>query len=256
MTNNELLHASLLDILFDGRNKDYGAYALRKDYNHRLLLALGSGLSLILLFIFINMLNKSDDSNTDQPQKNKPDVTITEYRVEPNKPEQPKPKPVVQKTVEQVATVKNTTIKIVDDQKLKQTEVPTSEEILESVTGTENKDGKKDDGIIKTESVSTTGGTGPAEPVIIAEPVKPSSAPAFPGGFEALRKFLAKNLQIPADLQIGETKMVKARFIVDEDGSVSTIEIILSGGRDFDKEVIRVCKKCRNGNLQYKMACL
>ena len=54
MTNKEILQASLLDIVFDKRNKAYGAYALRKGYNARLLTALAAGMSVILLLIFIN----------------------------------------------------------------------------------------------------------------------------------------------------------------------------------------------------------
>ena len=42
MTSNEILKADVLDILFDNRNKQYGAYALRKNYNNRLGIALGN----------------------------------------------------------------------------------------------------------------------------------------------------------------------------------------------------------------------
>jgi len=53
MTNSELLQSDLLDIVFENRNKQYGAYSLRKGYNSRLLKSLGAGLSLIALFIVI-----------------------------------------------------------------------------------------------------------------------------------------------------------------------------------------------------------
>ena len=53
MTNEEILQASLLDIIFEHRNKDYGAYALRQSYNHRLLIALGTAMSAILFLILI-----------------------------------------------------------------------------------------------------------------------------------------------------------------------------------------------------------
>src|SRR6185503_15681348 len=53
MTNKEILQADMLDILFEHRNKLYGAYALRKTYTHRLSLALGVALSLVLLFVLI-----------------------------------------------------------------------------------------------------------------------------------------------------------------------------------------------------------
>src|SRR5436190_4500501 len=53
MTNNEILYADLLDILFENRNKAYGAHALRKNYNHRLQWALGISLSLVFLLLII-----------------------------------------------------------------------------------------------------------------------------------------------------------------------------------------------------------
>ncbi len=59
MTNSEILKANLLDIVFENRNKEYGAYDLRKGYNSRLLIALSVGLSIILLFVFISSTNKS-----------------------------------------------------------------------------------------------------------------------------------------------------------------------------------------------------
>ena len=67
--------------------------------------------------------------------------------------------------------------------------------------------------------------------------------PEFPGGQEALIRFLRNNLYTPEELQVGEKKTVQVRFKVDTDGSISSVEIIQSGTALFDKEVIRVCKK-------------
>ena len=55
MTNKEIMQASLLDIVFDNRNKAYGAYALRRYYPNRLLIALGIALSLVLIFWFLSV---------------------------------------------------------------------------------------------------------------------------------------------------------------------------------------------------------
>ena len=52
MEPNKILHADLLDILFDGRNKSYGAYDLRKTYNRRMTMAL-AGAAALLLVIFV-----------------------------------------------------------------------------------------------------------------------------------------------------------------------------------------------------------
>jgi protein TonB len=70
-----------------------------------------------------------------------------------------------------------------------------------------------------------------------------NSNPEFPGGQEALMKFLFRHLNTPAELENDEKRMVKARFKVNPDGSVSLVEIVQSAGELFDKEVIRVCKK-------------
>src|SRR6187455_1702900 len=63
MTNKEILQADLLDILFERRNKLYGAYALRKTYSRRLGIALGVALSSVLLFILMSFINKKDKRN-------------------------------------------------------------------------------------------------------------------------------------------------------------------------------------------------
>ena len=62
METNKILNADLLDIIFDGKNKSYGAYELRKSYNSRLTKALiFTGALLLLIFVgtvFANILDK------------------------------------------------------------------------------------------------------------------------------------------------------------------------------------------------------
>jgi len=52
MTSQEILKAHFLDILFDNRNKNYGAYQLRRFYNNRLGIALAISISTVFLFAF------------------------------------------------------------------------------------------------------------------------------------------------------------------------------------------------------------
>jgi periplasmic protein TonB len=54
---------------------------------------------------------------------------------------------------------------------------------------------------------------------------------------------LGKNLSTPDALEAGERKVVQIKFKVDKDGSVTSFEIVTSGGGEFDREVVRVCKK-------------
>src|ERR1700712_1178662 len=68
MDANKILNADILDIIFDGKNKEYGAYELRKTYNARLRTALiFTGSLLLLIFlgsVFANYVDSGKDKNT------------------------------------------------------------------------------------------------------------------------------------------------------------------------------------------------
>jgi protein TonB len=242
MAKTIILQMSFDDIIFENRNKQYGAYALRNGYANRMLLALGSGMSVILLGAFIFM-------NGDQPEKSQPLPekeamlvrTIELPKEQPAEPIKPKePKSV--KPVEKTATVKYTsTIKIEKD--LKQ-EMVAVEDLNGKSIGTESQEGKVADGTVVPDPgpVATGNGNRQSE-----QPLSDFTAvergPEFPGGAIALKKFLARNLSSPDNLEQGELKTVRVRFRVDKDGTVNSLEIVASGGEDFDDEVVRVCRK-------------
>ena len=89
MEKNAILTADLLDLLFDGKNKNYGAYDLRKNYAKRLNMAMASMVFICLLFIGISLLARS--------KKNKhgeivmANIELENFKKEEPKPEQPKP---------------------------------------------------------------------------------------------------------------------------------------------------------------------
>ncbi len=251
MTNIEILKANLLDIVFENRNKDYGAYALRKGYNTRMLTALGAGLSFILLFVFISTTGKSKSSskpvvNTNEGIVIKAIEMPKEKIKEPIKPKEiakqkPAPKPV-QKT----ATVNYTTPpKIEKDKEVKNAMVAVKELDNKEIS-TKTTDGKEADNtaVLNKEPVmepgtGTINNADPSQSNFLAE----EKDPQFPGGQEALKEFLNRNLHTPEGLEGGEKKVVRIKFKVDKDGSVNTFEIVTSGGGQLDNEVVRVCKK-------------
>jgi periplasmic protein TonB len=249
MTNKEILQSDMLDILFEKRNKAYGAYALRRGYDHRMLLALGSGLAIIFSVVLFNMIG-SNSNVPDNPLPGKETITISTIEIpeapeKPKDPEKPKEKPAAPKVIKQVATVKNTAnIKIEPDKVLKTTEMPEVTDLKDNQTGTENIAGEKPGNIVTTtEKPANTGnsegtGTEKSSDFIINE-----RAPEFPGGEEALARFLSRNLNTPEELEAGQKKAVRIRFTVGSDGSISVLEIVQTGGDKFDKEVLRVCKK-------------
>ena len=240
MTNNEILKADLLDILFEHRNKLYGAYALRKTYSNRLVIALGIALSIVLLFILMSFINKKDNGN----EQNKRDdiVKLTQLVIPPDKQKEPDPPPKP-KQHPPAAQVDYQPPIITKDYLVK--------DVLPDVTDIENANisdqtlaGDKPDGLANTKTESTGTGTVPEkEPEEKNDAPLISREPSFPGGPAAWLTFLQRYLQAPADVEPGERIEVRVRFWIDIDGSVSKAEIIKSGGSAFDKEVLRVMKK-------------
>jgi protein TonB len=242
MTNSEILKSDFLDILFENRNKDYGAYALRREYSTRMLQALGTAMFLILGFVLFTLFKKPGASN--HSLANNDSIIIRSFDI-PKDPVLPeKPKETV-KTIKKIASVKSVSVTIVPDKKADKDPLPTEDDKKDKIISTVTTDGDKDDGTLRNDKpIDNTGnGNGTPEPDKQPEFTADERMPEFPGGEHALQFFLANNLVTPEDLSEGERKMVRIRFRVEKDGYVNSFEIIASGGDSFDEEVIRVCKK-------------
>jgi protein TonB len=232
MTNKEILQADLLDILFEHRNKLYGAYALRKTYDRRLGIALGAALLTVLISLAISFL-KNGDNNNDHPTN---DRTMILKPIEIPKDE-PKPEPI--KAKPPVATRDYQTIVVVAD-KDADSAIVTISELDSAAIGNKNIAGEVSKDPAKAVGISEGEGEKPKEPETQQQADLPSYPPKFPGDWPG---FLQRYLQSPEELEPGQRVEVLVRFWVDVDGSVSRPEVIKSGGASFDKEVLRVLKK-------------
>jgi periplasmic protein TonB len=237
MTSNEILKADILDILFDNRNKQYGAYALRKQYNQRLGWALGISLSIaLLLFLFVRPERSRDISRPGSAD----DLVVRTQTI----PEIKKPDPIIPKKnlptppVRQVAFVNP----VIKEDKDVTTTVPDQNALLKGLVSTQNLNGIDVNGEVPVIKESVSENPRKEEPKITAAlPVQ--REPEFPGGQEAWLNFLRKNLIPPAELEPGEKKTVAIRFSVSADGAVTDFEVLQSSGKIYDNEVIRVLKK-------------
>lgn len=246
MTNSEILKSSMLELLFENRNKAYGAYALRKGYKNRLLIALAAGLSFILLFVFILSAGKTKSIH-------KPVVEIREGIVIKSI-EMPKEKlKVPEKTKEvvrkkqatKIATIKYTTPPEIKKDIEVKNEMAAIKELEGKVIAEVTSIGKVADNTVVIEKEPVVAGNSSVKETEQTTPdfIMDERDPQFPGGQGALKQFLARNLSSPGQLEDGEKKLVQIRFKVDKDGSVTTFEIVTSGGIEYDQEVVRVCKK-------------
>lgn len=231
------MHADLLDILFENRNKAYGAYALRKNYSQRLQWALGISLSFALLLMLLTVTRESYDSRP----HTRPDVVLRTIDIPKDKPKDPEP---LQKKSPVAAQVKSTPIKIVPNGQVKKTEVPAIAELQDALTSTVNRNGLSPDSVKSSLSVTNESGNGNDQKNATHPDFHPTHSDAqFPGGKEAFAKFLTKNLITPDELEVGDKKIVVVRFMVDIDGSISKAETIQSDGDKYTKEVMRVLSK-------------
>lgn len=237
MTGNEILQSDLLDILFQNRNKEYGAYTLRRTYNQHMFIAICSSLSIVFVLIIINSFSVNNESviSTDVTRDS---VKLVEYI-----PDREKPKKYESSKGKQI---KNVNIKIVANTEVTKTEVPDQVQLNEGIISEKNAPEGYPNGLEKETGNEDFPGisTQVTNEVIPIKEIPPS----YPGGPQAFSDFLSRNLSAPEELEPGDKKTVLVGFWVDADGFISRIEIIQSGGKSFDKEVIRVLRKMPKWN--------
>ncbi|HWB91357.1 MAG TPA: energy transducer TonB [Puia sp.] len=251
MEANKILKSDLLDIIFDHRNKEYGAYQLRKGYNKRLLTAL-TGVALITGSLFAANYIVSKTGGRPRQLATVVDVQLEsvqeEKKTEPLPPPPPPPKAAIQK----IETTRFTPPKIVKDNEVKEEEKPPELEKLEQTKiGVVNQEGVRDEGIV-------TPPVGDAGKGVVQAPSKNHDATdynqtftkveiesEYPGGFAAWLRYLNKNFRYPEDALNNEIQgTVIVQFIVDRDGNVSDVEAISgpeSGG--LKQEAMRVIRQ-------------
>ena len=241
MTSTEIMHADILDIIFENRNKEYGAYRLRKLYPQHLFIALISVLALMILIVLIGPSFPKQNKAVVAP--NSLDTLVVNIReIELEKPRQPQPAIAEIRRANISAEQVTNTIRLRPDNlsiaTIRQFGEPAAQPSLENLPG-----------MMPGNFPVKTGGIADSnlqKPAVIKEAIPfipEESQPEFPGGDAGLREFLASNLNVPAELEAGDRKIVEIRFTIAADGSVAELEIVKSAGFSFDREVMRVCRK-------------
>lgn len=242
MNSESIMKSDVLDILFEKRNKAYGAYTLRKFYKNRLIKSIGIMVFTVIVFSAFTFLpERPKEIIYDIADTGLVDV-LFEQKKEPVKP---KPIPPATKTT---ASIVKFTSKMVI--------VPNSDTADKLHNLTEEAIGSNNNIIINGGGPQTVGDPGPGSegvagpppvaevPLDVITPTEnPEIMPQFPGGLAALRKFLERHLINPRELAEGELISVKVRFVVGFDGKLQRFELVEDGGTEFNNEVMRVLKK-------------
>ncbi len=244
METSQILQADVLDIIFDDRNRAYGAYELRRHYRARLTKAIG-GMVLFTGLSLTTYLLLASGSSSKAPMMAGPDIHIS--AIEPEKKiEKPIVTPPPPKEIVEVKTKMFTTFKVVPNDQVKQEEAPPEQTDLDNVKiGNVNKDGRDFDGTMVPNDVEDKG--------IIAAPKKENDddivfrkveiESEYPGGTGAWAAFLNRRLDYPQDaIDQGVQGTVMIEFIVDKQGRVSNV-IPISGPEELIKAAIAVIKQ-------------
>lgn len=242
MDINKILNADYLDILFEGRNKQYGGYDLRKKYQRRATIA---GLIAILAVggVFAGTLIKFKEKPVAEVLPDIKDVKLAEPP--PVDPKKPPPPPPVQPPPPVKPTVKFTPPVIKKNEEVKEEDKPEPPKPEENkVVGPKSETGSGDPNAI--DPGLAPAGTGTGKPVEAGPPpdkifTSVEQLPEFPGGQAALMKYLNSNIKYPPAAREDNIEgRVTLKFVVDRDGSVTNIEILRDIGGGCGKEAVRV----------------
>ena len=238
MEINKILTADLLDLLFDERNKDYGAYELRKTYNKRI------GRALIVTFSLTGVVLAGSVLASNMKPKEDNKIAIRELTLEDipqDEPEIPEPErqpePEVQQRTEQFINVVVAPDNQVEDPP------PTQDELDNSKIGDTDLDGVDPTDVVEPPLPEVKNGI---VDVPVKEPdiwTKVEVEASFEGNWE---KFLLKNLRADVPVENGAPAgkyRVVVKFVVDVDGTVSDIQPMTNHGFGMEQEAVRVLKK-------------
>lgn len=241
------------DIVFEGRNKAYGAYVLRTDSKPRHmkafiytvvgLIAIGIG---AYSYLSVQAYIAEQAAITDQASQELV-AFVDQAEEEPEeevqeKVEMPEPEALPEEILN---TVKVTELLIAKDEEVKkEDEIKTADELKETETAfgsTDFDQGTDDRNVVREYKNEVIVEEKKPEPEKVFTAVE--QMPQFPGGDAALMKYLSNNINYPqVAMENGVQGRVIVQFVVTKNGTVGEVKVIRSVDRDLDKEAVRLCK--------------
>ena len=241
------------DIVFEGRNKAYGAYVLRTESKPRHLKAfIYTIIGLVIIgisaysYLSVQAYIAEQAAITDQASQELV-AFVDQAEEEPEeevqeKVEMPEPEALPEEILN---TVKVTELLIAKDEEVsKEDEIKTADELKETETAfgsTDFDQGTDDRNVVREYKNEVIVEEKKPEPEKVFTAVE--QMPQFPGGEAALMKYLSQNINYPqVAMENGIQGRVIVQFVVTKNGTVGEVKVIRSVDRDLDKEAIRLCK--------------
>ena len=255
MSKVDLLDKNWVELVFEGRNKEYGAYTLRRDTGKRNLKSMVIVFAVIIA-IMVGVWAKVAIENA-FPKKVAMETDVELSKLAQKKEAKVEKKAPVkveeQKVVEKVkSSVKFTPSVIKNFFYVKpEEELKSQEDLNKTNTAIGSFDVKGNDEaggeVLKAKEVIAQPEPPKEEETKIFEVVE--QMPSFPGGQAALFEFLSKNIRYPV---VAEENGIQGRvivtFVVERDGSITDVRVAKSVDPSLDKEAVRVTKSMPHWN--------
>ena len=241
------------DIVFDGKNKEYGAYQLRATSVKRhtkALLSVVIVLALILTAIILVMTGVFKSADEDIDAKNEQEEVVMAPEDIPEEEEQmeiPEQKPEEVQAEDEVAATQAVTEVVIKDMVDKDREVKDAEEVKQNTSdiGAIDHAGIEDkrreaviNDVVEVKPVEKPKEEGPLSVAMVEQ------KPSFPGGESAMYKWLQDNIIYPAAAsEEGVQGKVTVQFIVEKDGSITHVQVVRGKHPALDAEAARVIRK-------------
>ena len=249
MAKIDLISRDWTEMVFEGRNKEYGAYRLRKNAGKRNLyslitifiaaLAIWGGISLVK-FVESRTKSVAQTSVAELSALNQPKKKAEIKQQKKVKLEQP------EKVVERVKSSVKFTAPVIkkDDEVKPEDELKTQDELMSTKTAIGALDVKGNDDA-NGEVLKIKEAVAQPEPKPEVEKVFDvvEQMPSFPGGPSALMEWLSNNVKYPVVAQEnGVQGRVVVSFVVERDGSITDVKVVRGVDPSLDREASRVVR--------------
>ncbi len=256
MANIDLTTNEWTELIFEGRNHEYGAYRLRRNTPIRNIKAIIGIALLAAIIIAVYVAKSAYDEYQAARHANEQVTELTGIEKKQEKKAEVKRKEILPEKKQEVVKEVKSSIKFTapvikkDDEVKPEDEMKSQEELMKTTTaiGALDVKGNSEDGeVLKvTQRVAD-------EPVVEKPEVENKvfdvveQMPSFPGGNAALMKYLSENIKYPVVAQEnGIQGRVVVSFVVERDGSITDVRVVKSVDPSLDKEAMRVVKGMPN----------
>ncbi len=217
------------DLVFENKNKEYGAYRVRKSYSQNMINGVGlSVAAACLLIVLPNFLSQTETKEAGPLSKLLPELPVVEFSQPPSLEVPPPAQPVTPPLAVNANLAPQVTTETVE------TELPTNDAINASMV-----EPGIGDGILP----NTPGPDILSQPVIVETGIVDFAEvmPQYEGGLKEMMKFLQRKINYPLRAIRMETEgTVFVAFVVDKDGKVTDVNVVRGISPECDKEAARV----------------